>query len=156
MAGCDYLDSIPGIGIKTAHKLLRKHKSIEKVVQNVRLDGNLTVPSDYIPQFRLAELVFLHQRVYDPRTGRLDTLLPVVREGGLEEVEEGYIGPDMEPGLAKGIAEGRVHPETKEVLEDLWPDYHPGVGRANTTRIAVATGRTGKVSLRQRSKGFHM
>jgi 5'-3' exonuclease len=31
LAGCDYLDSIPGIGIKTAHKLLRKHKSVEKV-----------------------------------------------------------------------------------------------------------------------------
>jgi exonuclease-1 len=147
LAGCDYLDSIPGIGIKTAHKLLRKHKTIEKVVQNVRLDGNLTVPSDYIPQFRLAELVFLHQRVYDPRTGRLDTLLPVVRPGGLEEVEEGYIGPDMEPETAKGIAEGRVHPETKEKLEDLWPDYHPGVGCANQTQPAASAGKSGKVNL---------
>jgi len=93
LAGCDYLDSIPGIGIKTAHKLLRKHKTIEKVVQNVRLDGNLPVPSDYIAQFRLAELVFLHQRVYNPRTGRLDTLFPVMKEGGLGDLEEGYIGP---------------------------------------------------------------
>jgi exonuclease-1 len=146
LAGCDYLDSIPGIGIKTAHKLLRKHKTIEKVVQNVRLDGNLTVPSDYIPQFRLAELVFLHQRVYDPRTGRLDTLLPVVREGGLEAVEEGYIGPDMDPEMAKGIAEGRVHPETKEELEDLWPDYHPGTGRANQTQLSTSGSKSGKVS----------
>lgn len=35
LAGCDYLDSIPGIGIKTAHKLLRKHKSVEKASRHV-------------------------------------------------------------------------------------------------------------------------
>jgi exonuclease-1 len=93
----------------------------------------------------LAELVFLHQRVYDPRTGRLDTLLPVVREGGLEAVEEGYIGPDMEPEMAKGIAEGRVHPETKEELEDLWPDYHPGTARANQTQATSSASKSGKV-----------
>jgi 5'-3' exonuclease len=43
LAGCDYLDSIPGIGIKTAHKLLRKHKTVEKVIYDcVRRAGNLT------------------------------------------------------------------------------------------------------------------
>ena len=73
-------------------------------------------------------------------------MLPVAREGGLEEVEEGYIGPDMEPELAKGIAEGRVHPETKEELEDLWPDYHPGVERVEITRTFVSSSKTGKVS----------
>lgn len=33
LAGCDYLDSIPGMGIKTAWKLLRKYRTVEKVVQ---------------------------------------------------------------------------------------------------------------------------
>lgn len=127
LAGCDYLGSIPGIGIKTAHRLLRKHKSIEKVVQNIRLDGALTVPSDYIPQFRLAELVFLHQRVYDPRARRLTTLFPVMEDKRLAEVEDMYIGPDMDPEMAQGIAEGRVHPETKQVLDDISPLYNPEV-----------------------------
>ncbi|RUS16027.1 PIN domain-like protein [Endogone sp. FLAS-F59071] len=31
LSGCDYLPSIPGMGLKTAHKLLRKYKTAEKV-----------------------------------------------------------------------------------------------------------------------------
>lgn len=33
LSGCDYIDSINGIGIKTAHKLLRKYKTVEKVTE---------------------------------------------------------------------------------------------------------------------------
>lgn len=32
---------------------------------------------------------------------------------------------DMEAQHAQGIAEGRLHPETREVLQDLWPDHRP-------------------------------
>ena len=56
-----------------------------------RLEGNLVVPGDYIAQFRLAELVFLHQRVYDPRVRRLVTLLPT-EDGTLGPSECAYIG----------------------------------------------------------------
>ncbi|KAJ9093432.1 hypothetical protein QFC21_006463 [Naganishia friedmannii] len=130
LAGCDYLDSIPGIGIKTAHKLLRKHKTVEKVVQMVRREGNAIVPPDYIPQFRLAELVFLHQRVYDPRQRKLVTLLPL-EDGPLGSLECAHIGADMAAEHAQGIAEGRLHPETRETLQDLWPDHRPaGMGGA--------------------------
>ena len=31
LSGCDYLPSIPGVGLKTAHRLLRRHKTVEKV-----------------------------------------------------------------------------------------------------------------------------
>ena len=31
LSGCDYLPSIPGIGIKTAHKMLRRYKTVERV-----------------------------------------------------------------------------------------------------------------------------
>lgn len=57
----------------------------------IRLEGNSIVPGDYIPQFRLAELVFLHQRVYDPRLRKLVTLFPM-EEGSLGPVECAYIG----------------------------------------------------------------
>lgn len=63
----------------------------QQVVQMVRLEGNSVVPVDYIPQFRLAELVFLHQRVYDPRVRKLVTLLPT-EDGSLGPVECAYIG----------------------------------------------------------------
>jgi 5'-3' exonuclease len=30
-AGCDYLPSIPGLGIKTAYKLIKQHRTFKKV-----------------------------------------------------------------------------------------------------------------------------
>lgn len=31
LSGCDYLENIPRMGLKTAHRLVRKYKSIDKV-----------------------------------------------------------------------------------------------------------------------------
>lgn len=31
LSGCDYLDSIVGLGLKTAYRLMRKYKTAEKV-----------------------------------------------------------------------------------------------------------------------------
>ncbi|EIW70280.1 hypothetical protein TREMEDRAFT_43853 [Tremella mesenterica DSM 1558] len=90
LSGCDYLDSIQGIGIKTAHRLLRKHKTVEKVLQNVRLDG-MNVPKDYVKMFNQAELAFIHQRVYDPGSKRLVPLNDFP-ETGLNEEDERWVG----------------------------------------------------------------
>ncbi|KAF9500687.1 PIN domain-like protein [Pleurotus eryngii] len=77
LSGCDYLPSIPGVGLKTAWSLLKKHKTAEKVVQVLRLEGKKTVPTGYMKRFRLAEKCFLHQRVYDPLQGKLVHLTDV-------------------------------------------------------------------------------
>ena len=107
LAGCDYLQSIQGIGIKTAHTLLRRHKTVEKVrvliscslalltnfqlLQAIRLDGALVVPNHYAASFAQAELAFIYQRVFDPRTKRLVTLNDVPDEG-LTKEDERWIG----------------------------------------------------------------
>lgn len=31
LSGCDYLENIPRLGLKTAHRLVRKHKAIDRV-----------------------------------------------------------------------------------------------------------------------------
>lgn len=31
LSGCDYLESVPGMGLKTAFKLMRKYKTADKV-----------------------------------------------------------------------------------------------------------------------------
>jgi exonuclease-1 len=31
LSGCDYITSIQGIGLKKAHKLLKQHRTVEKV-----------------------------------------------------------------------------------------------------------------------------
>lgn len=50
-----------------------------------------TVPPTYAETFRLAELTFLHQRVFDPTLKKLVTLTPLPE--GCGEVEDNYIGP---------------------------------------------------------------
>lgn len=92
LSGCDYLPSIPGVGLKTAYQLLKKHKTVEKVVKMIRLEGKKDVPKGYLEAFFLAEKVFLHQRVYDPRLQSLVYLSGKEQEPGLSDEAESYIG----------------------------------------------------------------
>lgn len=124
LSGCDYLDSIPGVGLKTAHRLLRRHKTVEKVVQMIRLEGTLNVPTGYIQSFAQAELAFIHQRVFDPASKRLIPLNDFP-EGGLSEEDEKWVGLDMDIDTARGVARGDLHPETRLTIEDMCPDYQP-------------------------------
>lgn len=64
LSGCDYLDSIQGVGVVTAHKLLLKEKTVEGVVEHLKL--RRSVPSNYLEDFAKAKKTFLHQIVYDP------------------------------------------------------------------------------------------
>jgi exonuclease-1 len=80
LSGCDYLPSIPGIGLKTACTLLRKWKTVEQVIRAVTLEGKKAVPPDYAQKFKLAEKCFQHQRVYCPLEGKLVHMMPVDSE----------------------------------------------------------------------------
>jgi exonuclease-1 len=90
LSGCDYLPSIPGIGLKTAFSLLKKWKSPEKVVRALILDRKKSVPPGYWKQFQLAEKCFLHQRVYCPIQEKLVHLTEVTGEWNDED--EAYVG----------------------------------------------------------------
>ena len=92
LSGCDYLPSIPGVGLKTAYQLLKRHKTVDKVVKMIRLDGKKNVPRGYLEAFFLAEKVFLHQRVYDPRLERLIYLSGAEEVPELSEAANLYIG----------------------------------------------------------------
>ena len=91
LSGCDYLSSIPGIGLKTAYKLLRKHRTVEKVINAVRFEMSMTVPVDYLNMFRNAEATFKHQRVFDPTLMRTVPLTPASDEE-LQRIDS-FIGP---------------------------------------------------------------
>ncbi|EMD35333.1 hypothetical protein CERSUDRAFT_66521 [Gelatoporia subvermispora B] len=92
LSGCDYLPSIPGIGLKTAWSLLRKHKTVENVVRALNLEGKKKVPHKYLEAFRMAEKVFLYQRVYDPTQQRLVYLTEVPPHEILNNETEEYVG----------------------------------------------------------------
>ncbi|KAE9407894.1 PIN domain-like protein [Gymnopus androsaceus JB14] len=91
LSGCDYLPSIPGIGLKTANAMLRKWKTPQAVVRQVGLEGKKRVPKGYLDQYKLAEKCFLHQRVYDLSTERLVYLTDVDLQDW-DDVAEAYIG----------------------------------------------------------------
>ncbi|KAF8840562.1 PIN domain-like protein [Paxillus ammoniavirescens] len=92
LSGCDYLPSIPGVGLKTAWSLLRKHRTVEQLVRALRLEGKKPVPKGYLEEYRLAEKVFLHQRVYCPLEEKLVSLTEVPAQDVMDAETEAYIG----------------------------------------------------------------
>ncbi|KAK0544796.1 hypothetical protein OC846_005920 [Tilletia horrida] len=131
LSGCDYLDSIIGMGLKNAHRLLRKHKSVDKVLQAVRLEGKMRVPPDYARNFRRAELTFLHQRVIDPRTRALTTLTPI--PAGVDEMAMNFIGPSIPAEQVRGIATGELDPITRLPVADIMQGKHHNELAAKTS-----------------------
>ncbi|KAF9672507.1 hypothetical protein SADUNF_Sadunf11G0049500 [Salix dunnii] len=64
-SGCDYQQSLPGMGLKRAHALITKFKSYDKVIKHLKY-STVSVPPLYEESFKKAILTFRHQRVYDP------------------------------------------------------------------------------------------
>ncbi|KAI9824365.1 MAG: hypothetical protein M1819_000870 [Sarea resinae] len=114
LSGCDYLTSMNGLGLKTAYRLVRKHKTVEKVLHSVQFDGQHRVPSGYLEAFRQAELTFLHQRVFCPHAKCLVMYTEPSEEIDTDEMQ--FIGKYVEPEVAMGVARGDLHPMTKEPL----------------------------------------
>ncbi|KAI9791800.1 MAG: Rad2 nuclease [Piccolia ochrophora] len=112
LSGCDYLASINKMGLKTAYRLVRKYKTIDKIIRAVQFDGQFKVPAGYLESFRQAELTFLHQRVYCP----IEEAIVMHTEGDAEMKDLLFIGKHLEPETARGVAVGNLHPMTKELL----------------------------------------
>lgn len=115
LSGCDYLANIPKMGLKTAYRSIRKHRTVEKSLRMLQFDGQFKVPADYLANFQQAELTFLYQRVFCPTAKKLVTLNPPEEKVKLEEMP--YIGADVDPQLAAGVACGDLDPMTKEPIE---------------------------------------
>ncbi|KAK1248404.1 hypothetical protein MKX08_006624, partial [Trichoderma sp. CBMAI-0020] len=110
MSGCDYLNGLPGVGLKTAHRLLRKSKSPERIVRMLQFDGK-RISENYLTLFYQAELTFLHQWVFCPTKKELVHLTELDANRTAEEMP--FIGSYVEPEMARKIASGDVNPITK-------------------------------------------
>ncbi|KAJ5233599.1 uncharacterized protein N7469_005365 [Penicillium citrinum] len=114
LSGCDYLANIPKMGLKTAYRSIRKHKTVEKALRMIQFDGQFKVPAGYLANFIQAELTFLYQRVYCPTAQKLVTL--TVPEDGINLDELPFIGGDVEANIAAGVSCGDLDPSTKEPI----------------------------------------
>ncbi|KAL7910925.1 hypothetical protein GGI35DRAFT_446020 [Trichoderma velutinum] len=110
MSGCDYLNGLPGVGLKTAYRMLRKTKSPERIVRMLQFDGK-RVSENYLTLFYQAELTFLHQWVFCPTKKELVHLTEL--DGTRTAEEMPFIGSHVEPEMARKIANGDVNPITK-------------------------------------------
>ncbi|KAF8472832.1 PIN domain-like protein [Kalaharituber pfeilii] len=114
LSGCDYLENIPRMGLKTAHRLIRKHRTIDRIIRAIRFDAQYNVPIDYLENFRRADLTFQHQRVYCPIAKRM--VMCTEPQSSLTDEELIFIGPEIEEEIAQKVASGELHPMTKEPL----------------------------------------
>ncbi|GAP85028.2 putative exo1 protein [Rosellinia necatrix] len=136
LSGCDYLDSIPSLGLKTAHRLLRKHKTVDRIVRTLQFEGKHRIPADYLTLFRQAEQTFLYQWAFCPTSKQLVNLTTLPPDLNLDQLP--FVGSFVEPRLAQRIAAGDVNPITKqEIILSTLPS--PRKRAASTTHRSPAT-----------------
>ncbi len=114
LSGCDYLASINKIGLKTAHAYVRKYKRVEKILHMLQFEQKFTVPNGYLERFYEAERTFLHHRVFCPLEKKL--VLFTELEDGMKEEDMPYLGKDVSPMIAIGVACGDLDPMTKKQI----------------------------------------
>ena len=114
LSGCDFLPNVRGIGIKKAHALVAKHRSIHAVLAVLRGDKKIVVPDGYHENFRRAYWTFKHARVYDPKLRRLRPLNPTPPELEKEGADTSFLGPLMHDAIAVDVAEGRLDPISRK------------------------------------------
>ncbi|KAK3049601.1 Rad2 nuclease [Extremus antarcticus] len=111
LSGCDYLLGIDKMGLKTAYRLVRKHNSLDRLIRSVQFDGKMKVPPKYLDAFAQAENTFLHQWVFCAEAKCLVNLNPIPADVDVGSMP--YIGKQVEPELAMGVAVGDLDPNTK-------------------------------------------
>lgn len=136
-SGCDYLEGITNMGLKTAYRMMRKYKTPERMIRMLQFDGKFRVSENYLAQYKQAELTFLYQRVFCPKKKDLVLLTEPPASSPLDIEEMPYIGAKIGQELSRAIAVGDVNPISKLpiVIAPL-----PGSRRTyNTTRTSNTT-----------------
>ncbi len=143
LAGCDYCEGIPGVGIQTAHKLVRIHRKPKKLFDALKLSGKL--PESFEDSFWNAYRTFRHQRVFCPQKRLIENLFEI-RQVSDARVMWDFLGPWMEPSIGIGIAEGVLHPQ----LKVSWDAVEKKTQKHIYLKDSVSTGRPTRTHERKR------
>ncbi|XP_050351965.1 exonuclease 1 isoform X2 [Nymphalis io] len=127
LSGCDYLASLPGIGLAKARQFVTTTQDSNFANALRKLPSffnrsNLTVSDEYRENFLKAEATFKHQYVYDP----IDRKMVRLTEPDDEDIETalcGNAGELLEPEIAFQLALGNLEPFTLKKLDDWHPDH---------------------------------
>ncbi|KAG6416724.1 hypothetical protein SASPL_124160 [Salvia splendens] len=114
LSGCDYLPSLPGMGLKKAHALMKKFKNHENVIKHLKYNSVDVTPL-YEESFKKAILTFKHQRVYDPIS---DDIVHLSEPVGIADEVLDFLGPyPFAIDCILSIAEGDIDPITKDPIQ---------------------------------------
>ena len=111
LSGCDYLPSINGMGLKKAYRMVRKYKTIDKILRMLQFDGKFHVPAGYLEAIEKAELTFLYQRVFCPSKDDIVTMTTAEDASQVEHLS--FIGATVKKEVAIAVARGDIDPVTK-------------------------------------------
>ena len=147
LSGCDFLPSVPKVGMKKAYDFMKKLRSHGAVIKRLRYSG-YKVPQTYQDDFRRALMVFRHQTVYDPEAKRLIHLRPVGSGGvegeGADPPEDlGFLGPHHSDELATRVARGEIHPGTLQPFALPPPAQEPRRSPRRKSPVSAGGGRKG-------------
>lgn len=77
LSGCDYLLSLPGIGLRKASDMVKERKNIKGILQIVQHWFPKEIGSKYGEKFVKADATFLYQFVFDPTSRTYVRLNPL-------------------------------------------------------------------------------
>lgn len=84
LSGCDYLESLPGMGLRSAQKAVLKFKSITHLIQITLSSSKCKlVDKEYAKKFKQAKECFMYQPVFDPQTKKVCYLNPLLEHESL-------------------------------------------------------------------------
>uniref|UniRef100_A0A224X834 Exonuclease 1 n=1 Tax=Panstrongylus lignarius TaxID=156445 RepID=A0A224X834_9HEMI len=121
LSGCDYLQSLPGIGLAKACKFIKRTaddnicRALSRLGAYLNMN-NLMVTQEYKDKFMVAVSMFKYQPVYDPFKRCLTTLTPLP-EGERLPIDEG-----LSPETSLQLALGNLNPFTLVKTNKWNPD----------------------------------
>ena len=140
LSGCDYLEGLSGMGLKTAVKTVRRYREIGQAIRALKLEGQHKVPEGYEEQFLHAELTFCHQQVFDPGRRAVVPLNPLPENLTWADLQE-FLGETIPQDIACEIAEGKRDPISREYFPSFAAPKSPVVQQSveQNLRRSVST-----------------
>lgn len=126
LQGCDYIDSLPGIGLKKALKFVMKTeetdlmRALDKIPAYLNM-RNLTITEEYKINVLKARATFLHMIVFDPRQRR-QVRLHEINEFGTDIEYCCNAGKILDDKTALNLAVGNLDPFTFEEVDHWHPN----------------------------------
>jgi len=124
IAGCDFFPGVRGLGVKKAHEMVKRYRTLDRVFWHLRNNPKFQVEQQDFEKMAKALLTFKYQRVYDHRCKKLAYLTPLLESDPLVhsmmkvDPNLSFLGPLIPNEIVEGIALGRLHPCTWESMEE--------------------------------------